>query len=208
MLCKRAAALLGLRGRGLSTVEAGTAYEHAVASTFNRLGARLQRVGGAHDNGVDLRGSWALPGRPRFHMVGQCKHYGRKKIGPAVVREWEGVMSRQDTDTLGVIAASSGFTSSSVDAALSSAYPIAMVTVHVAEAPADAEDRAGTIHGFVWNRAAEPFIGRLVVAKKHFDIHQVDLADPAAFAIQLFWDGRPLPDECPDVPPSPESLCC
>ncbi|KAJ2715559.1 hypothetical protein H4R19_001141 [Coemansia spiralis] len=206
MLPGRTAVAALLRVRSLSTVETGTAYEHAVASTFNRLGAQLQRVGGAHDNGVDLCGSWALPGHPRFHMVGQCKHYVRKKIGPSIVREWEGVMSRQETDTLGVIAASSGFTPSSIDAALSSVYPIAMVTVQTSDKPSDAEGGAGTICGFVWNRAAEPFIGRLVVAKKHFDIHRVDLADPAHFAIQLFWDGQPLP-ECASEPPCPESAC-
>ncbi|ORX69726.1 hypothetical protein DL89DRAFT_206973, partial [Linderina pennispora] len=100
--------------RPVSTVEAGTAYENMVVRAFNRLGADLERIGGANDQGIDFRGPWALPEQSQFYVVGQCKHYERKKIGPSVIREWEGVMSRQEPDTLGVISASSGFTTKGV----------------------------------------------------------------------------------------------
>ncbi|KAJ2826315.1 hypothetical protein IWW50_002423 [Coemansia erecta] len=178
--------------RVLSTVEAGTAYENQVVETFNGLGAALERVGGASDNGIDFCGRWTLPAHRSFHVAGQCKHYERKKIGPAVIREWDGVMSRQDLDTLGIVVATSGFTPSGVRAALSSAHPIALVTMASPLLHRSGDSRS-TIQGFVWNRAAEPFIGRLVVAKKHYDVNVVDLDDPAAFSIQLFWDGQPLP---------------
>ncbi|KAJ2307351.1 hypothetical protein H4R23_003961 [Coemansia sp. Cherry 401B] len=185
--------------RCISTVEVGTTYENLVVATFNQLGAALERVGGASDNGIDFYGRWALPNHSEFFVAGQCKHYERKKIGPSVIREWEGVMSRQDTDTLGVVVATSGFTTGGVHAALSSAYPIALVTMAspLLEPKNTADDehlcRQSVIRGFVWNRAAEPFIGRLVIAKKHFDVRKVELVDPAEFAIQLFWDGQPLP---------------
>ncbi|KAJ2083859.1 hypothetical protein H4R24_000511 [Coemansia sp. RSA 988] len=179
--------------RPISTVEVGTAYESLVVSTFNELGAQLQRVGGASDKGIDFNGSWKLPDHKRFYIVGQCKHYERKKIGPSVIREWEGVMSRQEIDTLGLVAATSGFTTSGIYAALSSKYPVALVTLTNAEKNDRLPGKHNSIHGFVWNMAAEPFIGRLMVAKQHFDIDKVDLDDPAEFTIQLFWDGKPLP---------------
>ncbi|KAJ2750931.1 hypothetical protein H4S06_004249 [Coemansia sp. BCRC 34490] len=204
--------------RGLSTVEAGTAYERLVAATFNSLGARVERVGGAGDCGVDLRGPWTLPNSKRFYVVGQCKYYERKRIGPAIVREWEGVMSRQDYDTVGVVVASSGFTADGVKVAMSSAYPMALVTLvadnlagdHASQSPQvhppPLDERSATtetpatgsaigrqgIRGFIWNKAADPFIGRLVVTKKHYDVHVYDLDDPAEFTIQLLWDGKPL----------------
>ncbi|KAJ2611157.1 hypothetical protein H4S08_003297 [Coemansia sp. RSA 1365] len=179
--------------RQISTVEVGTAYESLVVSTFNHLGAQLQRVGGASDNGIDFSGSWKLPDHKRFYLVGQCKHYERKKIGPSIIREWEGVMSRQEIDTLGLVAATSGFTTSGIYAALSSKYPVALVTLANTEKTSRLPDKHNSIRGFVWNIAAEPFIGRMMVTKRHYDIHKVDLEDPAEYTIQLFWDGKPLP---------------
>ncbi|KAJ2592274.1 hypothetical protein IWW49_001121 [Coemansia sp. RSA 1797] len=200
---------LGKSGhRLLSTVEAGTAYENQAVATLNQLGASLERVGGASDHGIDFCGLWKLPSHREFYVVGQCKHYERKKIGPSILREWEGVMSRQELDTLGIVVATSGFTPSGIHAALSSAYPVALVTMasplkRVEHEPPYAES---AIRGFVWNRAAEPFLGRLVVAKKHYDVQMVDLDDPAAFTIQLFWDGKPLTMAPPCLDPPPSSL--
>ncbi|KAJ2742352.1 hypothetical protein GGI20_004557 [Coemansia sp. BCRC 34301] len=180
--------------RCISTVESGTAYENHTVSVFNRLGARLERTGGAGDNGVDFRGPWALPDQQQFYLVGQCKYYERKKIGPSVIREWEGVMSRQELDTLGIVAASSGFTPNCIQATLSSVYPIALVTIDGDEAHlnryAYVEE---SIRGFVWNKAAESFIGKLAVAKKHYDLCKLGQTDPAMYTLQLLWDGQPLP---------------
>ncbi|KAJ1663470.1 hypothetical protein IW140_001183 [Coemansia sp. RSA 1813] len=192
--------------RRLSTVEVGTAYENLTVAVFNRLGAQVERVGGAGDQGVDFRGPWSLPNHERFYMVGQCKYYERKRIGPSIIREWEGVMSRQDYDTVGTVVASSGFTAEGVQVALSSVYPMALITL-VADDLKIADDapillplaegrKVGKqgIRGFIWNKAADPFIGRLVVTKKHYDVHMYDLDDPAEFTIQLLWDGKPLPE--------------
>ncbi|KAJ2785582.1 hypothetical protein GGI15_001855 [Coemansia interrupta] len=176
----------------LSTVESGTAYEHHVIRLLTALGASLERIGGASDQGIDFRGKWKLPSHPPFYMVGQCKHYERKKIGPSVVREWEGVMSRQEPDTLGLVAATSGFTRSGISAALSSAFPIALATIQQDLQHEQGRGAGGNIRGFVWNRAAEPFIGRMMVVKKHYDVRLFELVDPAQFTIQLLWDGKPL----------------
>ncbi|KAJ2335422.1 hypothetical protein GGI00_001367 [Coemansia sp. RSA 2681] len=182
-----------IRQRRISTVESGTAYENHTISIFNRLGASLERTGGAGDNGVDFRGPWALPDQQQFYLVGQCKYYERKKIGPSAIREWEGVMSRQELDTLGVVAASSGFTPSCIQAALSSIYPIALVTIDGENHSSRCANIEESIRGFVWNKAAEAFIGKLVVAKKHYDLCKLDHADPAMYTLQLLWDGQPLP---------------
>ncbi|KAI8320815.1 hypothetical protein GQ54DRAFT_252089, partial [Martensiomyces pterosporus] len=191
--------------RSISTVEAGTAYENLVVGAFNRMGARFERVGGASDQGIDFRGPWALPGQPPFYVVGQCKHYERKKIGPSVIREWEGVMSRQETDTLGILSASSGFTTKGVRTALSSIYPMALVTLNgpagriegattaMSKPDASSALRQLAIRGFVWNRAAVPFIGKFIVAKKHYDMQVVEVDSPAEYTIQLLWDGESLP---------------
>ncbi|KAJ1883021.1 hypothetical protein LPJ57_000496 [Coemansia sp. RSA 486] len=123
-------------------------------------------------------------------------HYERKKVGPSVIREWEGVMTRQEMDTLGIVAATSGFTRSGIDAALSSAFPVALATIDSSNVSLDpslsVKAFRGAIRGFVWNRAAEKFIGRMMVAKKHYDVRVHDLVDPAEFTIQLLWDGEPL----------------
>ncbi|KAJ2676722.1 hypothetical protein GGI25_003474 [Coemansia spiralis] len=141
-------------------------------------------------------------------MVGQCKFYERRRVGPSIIREWEGVMTRQDLDTLGVLVASSGYTSEGIQVALSSVYPIALVTLAGGDIDVETNesslvskletkncciDKQG-IRGFVWNKAADPFIGRLVVTKKHYDVHMYDLDDPAEYTMQLLWDGKPLPE--------------
>ncbi|KAJ2685067.1 hypothetical protein H4218_003129 [Coemansia sp. IMI 209128] len=179
--------------RFISTVESGTAYENHTISIFNRLGASLERTGGAGDNGVDFRGPWTLPDQQQFYLVGQCKYYERKKIGPSVIREWEGVMSRQELDTLGVVAASSGFTPACIQEALSSIYPIALVAIDGGDMSNQCTNVEEAIRGFVWNKAADTFIGKLVVAKKHYDLCKLDQADPAMYTIQLLWNGQPLP---------------
>ncbi|KAJ2736303.1 hypothetical protein IW152_000863 [Coemansia sp. BCRC 34962] len=179
--------------RFISTVESGTAYENHTISIFNRLGASLERTGGAGDHGVDFRGPWTLPDQQQFYLVGQCKYYERKKIGPSVIREWEGVMSRQELDTLGIVVASSGFTPSCIQEALSSIYPIALVAIDGGDMSNQYTSIEQSIRGFVWNKAADTFIGKLVVAKKHYDLCKLDQADPAMYTIQLLWNGQPLP---------------
>ncbi|KAJ2896532.1 hypothetical protein GGI21_005036, partial [Coemansia aciculifera] len=181
-ICNAQAAI---RRRCISTVESGTTYENYAISIFNRLGARLERTGGAGDNGIDFRGLWTLPGQQQFYLVGQCKYYERKKIGPSVIREWEGVMSRQELDTLGIVAASSGFTPSCIQATLSSIYPIALVTIEGESLLKRCENIEDSIRGFVWNKAAEAFIGNLVVAKKHYDLCKLDHVEPAMYTLQL-----------------------
>ena len=49
----------------------------------------MKRVGGANDGGVDLIGNWKIN---EATLLVQCKHIS-KKLQPATVREFEGVLA-------------------------------------------------------------------------------------------------------------------
>lgn len=101
-----------------SSVARGTRYEHLCRALMSQMfGMELERTGGAGDRGIDLRGWWQLPPAPtsalaltsvtqphlrrqrRIRIVAQCKcqDEGGKKMGPALVREMEGVMFRESS---------------------------------------------------------------------------------------------------------------
>ncbi|KAH9990993.1 hypothetical protein BJV74DRAFT_772494 [Russula compacta] len=88
--------------RLLSTVHRGTAFEYrALALLTQHLSMSLTRVGGSHDGGVDLIGWWWVPqprswdtvNRRRLRVLAQCKAE-KRKMGPAYLRELEGVVYR------------------------------------------------------------------------------------------------------------------
>ncbi|KAJ3054473.1 hypothetical protein HDU99_007767, partial [Rhizoclosmatium hyalinum] len=96
-------------------------------AVLHRLGvAGLRRTGGAGDLGVDIRGSLVLGGRSRVSvpLLGQCKCESTK-VGPATIREFEGVLQREAVDSkeskeaaasfIGVVASRKGFSSAAVD---------------------------------------------------------------------------------------------
>lgn len=102
-----------------STVHLGTAFElHCSYLLRSTLGMSLNRIGGKGDRGIDLRGWWSLPaaserpiagpsrldpgrlgsdqegrGQRRVRVLVQCKAE-KKKAGPNLVREMEGVARR------------------------------------------------------------------------------------------------------------------
>lgn len=104
-----------------STVARGTAFEHFSSLLLNRrFGIQLQRVGGAGDRGIDLKGWWYIPSeepksrgkregseeenpnsiiqggrRKRLRVIAQCKAEA-KKLGPVIIREFEGTLHRAE----------------------------------------------------------------------------------------------------------------
>ena len=81
-----------------STVYRGTKYEYICLNTLTRLGFNLQRVGGAHDAGIDLEGTWHLPTLAApLQAVVQCKFLTKKGISPVLVRELEGTFTGRST---------------------------------------------------------------------------------------------------------------
>ncbi|KAI0292882.1 hypothetical protein BC826DRAFT_1091974 [Russula brevipes] len=117
--------------RFLSTVHRGTAFEYrALALLTKHMSMSLTRVGGSYDGGVDLIGWWWVPGespgatcpldasadpprgvtntannRRRLRVLAQCKAE-KKKIGPAYLRELEGVLFRHTAYVSGSASAS------------------------------------------------------------------------------------------------------
>lgn len=77
-----------------STVFVGTRYEYIVQRALLRFGFSLERIGGAGDLGIDLRGSWrppSLQGRS-LRVSAQCK-WRKRLSGPYMVRELEGAFA-------------------------------------------------------------------------------------------------------------------
>lgn len=148
----------------LSAVHRGGAFEAKCMRLLqDHFSMTLQRVGGASDGGVDLQGWWWLPtsahaphtdsttDHRRMRVLAQCKAE-KKKIGPAYLREMEGVLHRctvgvphaqpppaesaereQDTPaqnsypTIGMFLSSSPFTKQALLRAHSSPFPFCLL---------------------------------------------------------------------------------
>jgi hypothetical protein len=92
-----------------TTVYRGTHYEYTVARALSRYGFSLKRIGGTSDRGLDLLGTWTVPGTRRTTKVAlQCKS-GARSPGPQYVRELKGAMAeappgwRGDGEALGLL---------------------------------------------------------------------------------------------------------
>ncbi|PVU99145.1 hypothetical protein BB559_000977 [Furculomyces boomerangus] len=177
-----------------STVKRGKDYESLVVRTLGSLGAILHEIGGANDQGIDFRGSWTLSASKQLYVVGQCKNYQNNRVGPSVVREFDGVLSRQsEVDTVGVISCPIGFTKKAVDAAMSSKYPVCLLTIKFPSKHNNHEikringgmesnlsssksaesgeslssGKLGNITGFLWNAPANRFLGDVIVTSRY-----------------------------------------
>ncbi|KAH6895826.1 hypothetical protein B0T10DRAFT_478952 [Thelonectria olida] len=89
----------------------GTHYEYTVARALSAYGFALRRVGGTSDRGLDLLGTWKIPGTRRTTRVAlQCKS-GARVAGPQYARELKGAMAeappgwRGDGEALGLLVA-------------------------------------------------------------------------------------------------------
>ncbi|KAI9331612.1 hypothetical protein BDR26DRAFT_796240, partial [Obelidium mucronatum] len=121
---------------------------------------QIHRMGGAGDLGVDLRACLELPPSPSppsprapktriINAVVQCK-YEAAKVGPKTVREFEGVLGREEVrqyrighdgqqqqqqlqqqlqqqQALGILASRCGFSTASNDVFRSSRFPMLFV---------------------------------------------------------------------------------
>jgi Protein of unknown function (DUF2034) len=81
-----------------SNVEVGTAFEMAVKLFWNNIG-ELRRLGGANDQGIDLRGRLGK-GTLNIPVVMQCKAT-KNAVGPrycqliSALRDWEGAVGKE-----------------------------------------------------------------------------------------------------------------
>eukprot|EP00004_Rigifila_ramosa_P016224 TRINITY_DN3826_c0_g1_i2.p1 TRINITY_DN3826_c0_g1~~TRINITY_DN3826_c0_g1_i2.p1 ORF type:complete len:213 (+),score=37.18 TRINITY_DN3826_c0_g1_i2:36-674(+) len=99
----------------VSNAAIGRTFEVCTVAALARLGIgleRLERVGGAYDEGVDFQGLWRLPVNPvrdlaalqrvqQVWVLGQCKRL-RRAVGSAHVRSLDGVLHHHPQRSAGV----------------------------------------------------------------------------------------------------------
>ena len=115
-----------------SAVHRGLAYEKHVQAVLERIGVLTQSTGGSADGGIDLHGTWRIR-IPDHHQVQlpvviQCKNE-QKKCGIQYIREFETVLHRQPKNTVGIFAASAGFSVPSCRFLRSIPFPMILATV-------------------------------------------------------------------------------
>ncbi|CAI2187122.1 4686_t:CDS:2 [Funneliformis geosporum] len=104
-----------------STVAKGKELEQRIFNILRSVEIECKWTGGSGDGGVDIIG--VVVGIP---FVIQCKNWTKHKIGPSVIRELEGALTRQTRGTIGVVVGHSKyrFTPGAIDTARTSIYDI------------------------------------------------------------------------------------
>lgn len=139
-----------------STVYKGTLYEYTVLESLQSHAFKLYRTGGADDKGIDLRGTWQLPGN-HLDVVVQCKNEA-KKIGPKYIRELGGICP--PTGTLLVMASASTYTEKAIQALMASDSPVVLTVVSDFE-------QGGILRQVIWNTVAGKLLDALSVRLVH-----------------------------------------
>ncbi|KAG2413466.1 hypothetical protein HFD88_002655 [Aspergillus terreus] len=164
-----------------STTYIGTHYEYTVQETLRRSGFSLARTGGRLDAGIDLVGTWHLPGREHpLRAIVQCKSL-KSKLGPNLVRELEGtVRANNATDTLGVLVSPREATKGVRDALARSTAPLVWMMVR----------REGGLRQVLWNACAEAIGLAGVGVEVRFSAEGDGKGDEG---VVLTWDGEEMP---------------
>ncbi|KAJ3112607.1 hypothetical protein HDU96_004383 [Phlyctochytrium bullatum] len=127
----------------------GRNLELRVQQRLHALRFRLALVGGANDQGIDLRGHWHLPSSPSSSGTSndipnttpaalvQCKNE-KSPLGPRHVREFEGVLVRASPPpssapstslhTVGILASRQGFSDKARTLFHGSQFPMMLLT--------------------------------------------------------------------------------
>jgi len=137
-----------------SKVYIGTHYEYVVKSSLERLGFSLRQTGGASDYGIDLLGTWIVPGiNLSLRVLVQCKATARKS-NPSVVRELEGAFvgappGWQGHGVMGLLVTQNSASKGIREALGRSRWPMGFVTC----------TSEGKVLQMLWNRTAEEQCG-------------------------------------------------
>lgn len=75
-----------------------------------------------------MKGYWNIPDSDRRRVIGQCK-FVNKKCPPNYIRELEGVLSRDEPNTIGIFVCNQGYSSDARDCAINSQYPLILATI-------------------------------------------------------------------------------
>ncbi|VDC07349.1 unnamed protein product [Peniophora sp. CBMAI 1063] len=154
----------------------------------------LSRVGGKSDGGIDLAGWWWLPHahisdtqtRRRIRVLAQCKAEF-KKMGPAYLRELEGVALRQraesDRTLVAALISQSAFTKACLLAAQAS--PVPLMLLHLPE-------EGGGLGTAIWNSALGSSKGVLEGDAELRWAYGLGTGDTGESSPTLFWRGTRL----------------
>ncbi|KAL5338775.1 hypothetical protein BJX70DRAFT_186520 [Aspergillus crustosus] len=131
-----------------TTTYQGTVYEYIVQSHLRKHAFNLYRVGGRSDYGIDLTGTWHVGANPvldpPIRVVVQCKAL-RKKLGPNLVREIEGVTAMQGCGCAGVLVSPLEATKGVREALGRSGMPLVWMMVGL----------DGVVRQVLWNKGVE-----------------------------------------------------
>lgn len=188
-----------------TTVYKGTHYEYTVASSLRTFGFDLHRTGKSNDLGIDLLGTWRLPGQKQdLKVFVQCK---ASKPMPAMARELEGAYAGapaewQGENTIALLVSTKPATKGVVTAVQRSRSPIGVMQI----------DREGVPRQFLWNAVAGDrglaglgvtvkYSGSEKPASQSGEAKTTEAgSEKAKASIALIWMGRPMhavtsPDE-------------
>lgn len=165
-----------------SSTYIGTHYEYTVARTLRASALTTHRIGGRADAGLDLVGTWHVPGlQPALRVIVQCKAL-RAKAGPNLIRELEGAFRQappvgwRGESVLGMLVCPREATRGVREAMARSAFPLFWVMV----------ERDGGVRQALWNgRAEELGLGLLGVEPVY--------GEDEGKRVRLTWDGEELP---------------
>lgn len=171
-----------------STVYVGTHYEYTVLTSLRRYALALHRIGGRDDAGIDLVGTWHLPGRERERAVRvlvQCKAL-KTKLGPNLVRELEGAIRQapvgwRTAQVAGVLVSPREATKGVRDALARSSYPLLWMMV----------ERDGTLRQALWNARVEELGLQPLGVETRYSTAETD--GSLTQEVALTWDGGDIP---------------
>lgn len=133
-----------------STIYVGTHYEYTVAQTLSKYRFYLRRIGGKHDYGTDLLGTWTVPSYPEpLKVLIQCKAIARKSA-PNLIRELEGAfvgapVGWRGHGVVGIFVTEKPATKGVRDSLARSKWPMGFVSC----------TREGRVQQLLWNQRAE-----------------------------------------------------
>lgn len=177
-----------------STTFVGTKYEYTVQASLRRWALDLGRIGGRDDAGIDLVGTWHIPGRELapFRVIVQCKAL-KTKLGPNIVRELEGAFRHspvgwRTTDKIAMLVSPREATKGVRDTLMRSTYPLFWMMM----------GSDGSLKQVLWNsRVDELGLAPLGVETRYLPNASVGDGDDSCRRrpdVALTWDGREIPD--------------
>ncbi|KAL2000966.1 hypothetical protein VTN02DRAFT_2412 [Thermoascus thermophilus] len=172
-----------------STTYVGTHYEYTVLQSLRRFAFTLHRVGGRDDAGIDLVGTWHLPGRESaLRVIVQCKAL-KAKLGPNLVRELEGTFRNSPVgwrtdDKLGILVSPREATKGVRGAIARSGYPLLWMMM----------EPAGVVRQALWNARAEEQLGLVPLGVETRYGGGGETSQSMRPELVLTWNGEELPD--------------